>query len=284
MVERSGAEESGSRSLFGAAPTPNRSRASARNSSSLPHWAASASSARRRNSRRAQARWFVTWVTGRPSSSRQARVGRLLGGVGTVEVVPLEDRERRLLAGSRAALPEDADGLGEERAHPLPPEGLVGVGSWAAARQAQKLALGAFEVERQQGPAAAALLGPRRRALVRRRSRRGTRGGRSGSGCGPGRRRRRSPSRRRGRRSPGSGPRRPRARSAPEAQVLVDRLPVGRDQRFETRAAASRGRRSPPRAPPSAGWRESAHAGDELRQRRAAARGRRSPTCCRHIA
>ena len=49
--------------------TPSRSRASARNSSSLPQAARRTSSTCRRSERRMAARWLVTCVTGRPSSA-----------------------------------------------------------------------------------------------------------------------------------------------------------------------------------------------------------------------
>ena len=52
--------------------TPRRSRASARNSSSLAVSARSASSTSRRSSRRMAERWFVTCVTGSPSSRPSA--------------------------------------------------------------------------------------------------------------------------------------------------------------------------------------------------------------------
>src|SRR5262249_61662045 len=49
--------------------SPKTARASARNSSSLPTRSRSVPSTAARSSRRAQNRWFVTWVTGRPNSA-----------------------------------------------------------------------------------------------------------------------------------------------------------------------------------------------------------------------
>ena len=53
--------------------TPKRSSASARNSASLPDSVRRRSSTSRLSSRRAQARWLVTCVTGSPNSSPRAR-------------------------------------------------------------------------------------------------------------------------------------------------------------------------------------------------------------------
>ena len=185
---------------------PAAARASARNSSSEPHRARSVSRRCRRSSLRMAERWFVTWVTGRPSSARPAAY---VGGVGAaLQVVALEDGEGRPASGLDRAPSQRVDRLLEEaRIHSRWKYSSRSVS--AAGRIAGQLALGAREVERPGG-------GRHRRASARappRAPSTRTRPGRSAGRCGSGRARRRtarrSPSRARLRRSPGSGPRRP---------------------------------------------------------------------------